>query len=321
MCASASSGSVATPRSLAVDAEDALVYRSRRYLRALEQLERFARDRYATVLIEGESGTGKTQAARHVHRHSPRSRRVFHSVVLSTLDDALASSELFGHVTGAFTDARYNRPGHFATANGGTLFLDEIGKTTRAVQQKLLHAVEYGEIRPVGTDRDVAVDVRIVAATNVSLEELVRRELFLPDLFARISAFRVRLPALRERRADIPVLVSHYVKKRFASAGHSAEPVLTDELMEALIRAPWSNNLRELDATVHRLLVEAEGEPVIGLESCRDGLSFLRGGGEGMTEESLERALLETAGNVAAAARVLGVDRGSVYRFRRRRGG
>src|SRR5882672_9708402 len=143
------------------------------FRRTLAQLERFARDRRATILLVGESGTGKTTLARHIHQASPRADRAFQRVVLSTLDDALAGSELFGHVSGAYTDARQSRPGQFASANGGTVFLDEIGKSSLSVQQKLLHVVEYGEFRPVGADREVLVDVRLVAATNLSLEDAV----------------------------------------------------------------------------------------------------------------------------------------------------
>jgi DNA-binding NtrC family response regulator len=285
-------------------------------------VERFARDRHAPVLIEGESGTGKTTIARYLHQHSPRASGPYHSVVLSTLDDSLASSELFGHVAGAFTDARRNRAGHFVSAAGGTLFLDEIGKASRAIQQKLLHAVEYGEIRPVGSDRDMRVDVRSVFASNVPVHELVARDEFLPDLFARISAFRVVLPPLRERRADIPLLLSAYVAKHAAGSGYSTQvPDLDPELVSALQAAPWPNNLRQLDATIHRLLVDAEGTRTIGLEHCIDDLSYLRGVTAPYEALSAERVdvALRRAGSVSGAARLLGVDRTTVHRFQRRR--
>jgi len=237
------------------------------------------------------------------------------------LDDSLASSELFGHVAGAFTDARRNRAGHFVSANGGTLVLDEIGKATRGVQQKLLHAVEYGEIRPVGSDRDVRVDVRLVLATNVSLQRLVEEDEFLPDLYARVAMFRVVLPPLRERRADIPLLVERYVANHAPGCGYAGSPVVDPALMRALQCATWPHNLRQLDATVHRILVEAEGADAIALEHCVDDLSYLQGGAgarAGLDAERVDLAL-SRAGSVSGAARILGVDRTTVHRFQRKR--
>jgi DNA-binding NtrC family response regulator len=139
------------------------------HLSALRSLEALAPYEHATVLIEGESGTGKSYAARLLHHCSPRARMTFHQVILSALDDNLAASDLFGHLSGSYTDARQNRPRHFVTANRGTLFLDEIGKATSAVQRKLLHAIEHREIWPVGADRPVRLDVRLVTASNIPL--------------------------------------------------------------------------------------------------------------------------------------------------------
>jgi sigma54-dependent transcription regulator len=188
------------------------------YQAALLRLVRFARDDTAPILIEGESGTGKTTLARLVHAQSPRAKGPFQNVVLSALDDGIAASELFGHVAGAFTDARRTRAGHFVSANGGTLFLDEIGKTSLRLQSKLLHALEYGEIRPVGSDREVRVNSRVVAATNIDLTQLVSTNAFLPDLRARLMAFRVTIPPLRERRTDIPGLVVESVRHHARAA-------------------------------------------------------------------------------------------------------
>lgn len=296
-----------------------LRFRSAAYLRALEQIERFARDRHAPVLIEGETGTGKTVIARHLHQHSPRGSSSFQYVVLSALDDALANSELFGHVPGAFTDARSSRAGHFASAHGGTLFLDEIGKASLAVQRKLLHAIEYGEIRPLGADRDMRVDVRIVAATNVPLADAVARDGFLPDLYARLGMFRVRLPALRERRADIPVLAEYYLAQNAPSCGYDAElPRIDAGLMDALVRADWPYNLRQLHATMHRLVLEAEGDSVITLAHCRDDLGYLRDSAATpsatLTLEEMESAIARAGNNVSRAAKSLGIDRTTLYR-------
>jgi len=289
----------------------------------LAQVERFGRAGRAPILIEGESGTGKTQLARLLHRASPRASRPFEYVILSAVDDNLAGSELFGHVTGAFTDARINRAGHFATAAGGTLFLDEIGKASRPVQQRLLHAVEYGEIRPIGSDRDVRVDVRIIAASNIPLAQLASEERFLPDLYARLSAFRIRLPSLRERRADIPLLAEHYVRVHASDAGYAQPPSIDSELMGALQRARWPNNLRQLDSTVFRIMVDADGAPKIGLEHCLDDLQYLVVGDEErviepLSQRAAEEAIARAGGSVSGAARLLGVDRTTIHRARKR---
>jgi DNA-binding NtrC family response regulator len=293
------------------------------FRKCLAQVKRFARDCDAVILIEGESGTGKTQIAKLVHDSSPRRTAPFHDVVLSTLDDSLAGSELFGHVQGAFTDARQPRAGHFASAHGGTLFLDEIGKASLPIQQKLLHAIEYGEIRPVGSDRRVRVDVRVVAATNISLGSLVEDDRFLPDLQARLDAFRIQLPPLRHRRPDIPMLVEQYVAERSVRSGYDVPPRVDAELMSALQRAPWPNNLRQLASTVHRILVDADGARVLTLDHCIDDLSYLREGMSDGPRQTLTRARVDDAlatcnGSISAAARLLGVDRTTLHRFRRR---
>lgn len=294
-------------------------FRSAAFQRALDQLRRYARDRSAMILIEGESGTGKTQIARLAHAASPRASKAFEHVVLSTADDGLVGSALFGHVTGAYTDARYARAGHFASASGGTIFLDEIGKASPIVQQKLLHVIESGEFRPVGADRDTRVDVRIFAATNVALEVLTTDGMFLPDLYARLRAFRVRLPPLRERRADIPSLVYGMVARRQVDFGYERPPQIDPALMEALQRAPWPYNLRELDATIHRICVDADGADVLTPDHCLDDLVYLRDAvteRPPLTTENIAAAVAR-AGSVAGAARTLGVDRTTLYRRQR----
>jgi two-component system, NtrC family, response regulator AtoC len=285
----------------------------------LARARRFARDRSATLLIEGESGTGKTRFARFLHAMSPRSGKPYQTVVLSTIDDTLAASELFGHVSGAYTDARHARAGHFVSANGGTLFLDEIGKASLAVQQRLLHAVEYGEFRPVGSDRDMHVDVRIIAASNLPLDALVANERFLPDLHARLSVFQLTLPPLRDRRADIRLLATEAAAAHGRDAGYSVPPAIEPELMMALQSAPWPNNVRQLDATIHRLVVEADGEPRLTLLHCLDELSYLAACAERdepLTPERIEAAM-QKAGSISGAARVLGIHRTTLHRYRR----
>lgn len=297
-----------------------LSFPSAAYRRVLAQLERFARDGSATILLEGESGTGKTTLARFIHARSPRAARPFQQVVLSTIEDPLAASELFGHISGAYTDARQSRSGQFASANGGTIFLDEIGKASLAMQYKLLHVVERGEFRPVGSDREMRVDVRLVAASNVALADAAAQGGFLPDLYARLCSFRVRVPSLRERRADIPMLVEQSLTVHARRSGYGTAPRVHPELMHALQRAEWPNNLRQLDAAMHRILVDAEGAAELTLHHCEDdalGLHDFAESSRGLTPERIAAAI-EREGSVSAAARSLKVDRTTLHRHRRR---
>ena len=277
------------------------------------------------MLLEGESGTGKTMVARYLHSLSPRSSGPYQQIVLAELDDALANSELFGHVKGAFTDAHDSRQGSFVSAHGGTIFFDEIGKASRAVQRKLLHAIEHGEIRPIGSDRTVRVDVRVIAASNVPVAELVERLEFLPDLYARLEGCRVYLPPLRERRADIPPLVERYLAdqaRAIRSDWHA--PTIEASLMEALRSAPWPNNMRQLDVTIRRLVIEADGADEICFDHCRGSLAWLadhRGSGVDLSDRSIERAMAEAGNNKSLAARILRVHRTTLHRALRRKDG
>jgi formate hydrogenlyase transcriptional activator len=290
--------------------------RSKSFCTALERIERFARFDQATVLIVGESGTGKTFFAEYLHSKSPRAGRVFHRVTLSAIADSLAPSDLFGHVQGAFTDARAKRAGHFVSANGGTLFLDEIAKASDVVQHKLLDAVERHEIAPVGADRGVRVDVRIVAASNVCLQALVDEGRFLPDLFARLDGFVVRIPPLRDRREDIPALVEYCVQLHAKDFGYATPPTVNAELMHALGRAPWPNNVRQLDVTVRRLLAESDAAPVLTPAHCVDTLEYLAPVVKPPRPDvEVVRAAFKAEGKVSAVARKFGVSRTTIYRY------
>jgi DNA-binding NtrC family response regulator len=289
--------------------------------RALAKLTRLARDPAVPILIEGESGTGKTAIARRLHALSPRSGKPFQFVSLASIEDTLCASELFGHEAGAYTDARRRRAGHFASADGGTVFLDEIGKASLYVQRRLLHVVEYGEFLPVGSDRLVRVDVRVIAATNTSLPALVESRTFLPDLNARLELFCVKIPPLRERREEIPRLIEAVLREISKSGNFKRMPRLHEDLLLALSNAPWPNNLRQLSATVHRLIIDAEAASEITLGHCRDELTYLRAyardGHGSVTRERAERAMRDTK-NKSEAARVLGVDRTTLNRHLKR---
>lgn len=290
-----------------------LTTRSPRFAATLDEIARFARFDHAIVLLEGEPGTGKTSLARHLHDCSPRRARPFQRVDLGALDDALSSSDLFGHVPGAFTGAQRMRQGHFVSAQRGTLFLDEVGKASPATQRKLLHAIEYGELLAVGTDRPIKVDVRLVAATNVALDSLVTTGQFLADLLPRFGYFRVAVPPLRARREDIADLARQIVLAQAPRFGYEAggEPALDADLVAAMERAPWPGNVRELASAVQFLLVAADGARVLTLAHCEGPLATLRS--EEPIEARYRRAVRET-GSVAAAARRLGVHRATLYR-------
>lgn len=299
-----------------------LVTRYARFRETIAFVERVARHDQTVVLLEGEPGTGKTVLARHLHQLSRRSDSPFHRVDLGTLDDSLSGSDLFGHVSGAFTGAQSRRVGHFVGAQGGTLFLDELAKASKGVQQKLLHAIEYREITPIGAERAIAVDVRIVGATNVSLEARVEAGDFLPDLLPRFGHFRVRIPALRERREDVVPLATHFVARHAPALGYRGvdAPRITDELMEALAAADWPGNVRELDSAVQYLLVMADGDTALRLGHCTGPLAALRRVARdiqpALSSERVREAI-STTGSVAAAARRLNTSRPTIYRYLR----
>jgi DNA-binding NtrC family response regulator len=289
------------------------------FRRILKKIERYAAFDIA-VLLEGESGTGKTILARFLHDRSDRAAQEFLAVDVGALDDELAGSALFGHLKGAYTGAAANRTGLFAEAHGGTVFLDEIGKASPHVQRRLLRVVDTGELTPIGGNRSIRVSVRVVSATNVPLTTLVEDGRFLPDLAARIRGCTVRLPPLREHRDDIPALVRYFVA-RLAPATHYAQPPAVDDaLMTALTRAPWRENVRELAFTVQRLLIEAHPAKTLRLQHCDDDLRPLRAyvaRPRGRTTSEDVRRTVRERGSALAAARELGVSLSTVYRAMR----
>jgi DNA-binding NtrC family response regulator len=268
----------------------------------------------ASVLITGEHGTGKEVVARALHAASPRADAAFVAVNAGGLAEGVLESELFGHVKGAFTDARTDRTGCFELADGGTLFLDEIATMPLNHQQRLLRVLQTGELHPVGSSRARRVDVRVVAATNADIVADAAAGRFREDLLYRLNTVEIRLPPLRERRDDIPRLAA-----LFLARAHG-ERRLTPAAMEALLAHPWPGNVRELEHVVERAVLLAAG-PEIGPD---DLLLRPRGDAarmrlEDMTLEQVERYLIERAlaghdGNVSEAARALGLSRSALYR-------
>ena len=218
-------------------------------------------DAKSNVLICGESGTGKELVARAIHYNSARSSMPFVAVNCSAVPETLLESELFGHMKGSFTGAMANKAGLFEVANGGTIFLDEIGDTTPTIQVKLLRVIQEREFRRVGGNQDIKVDVRVVAATNKDLEKAVADGSFREDLYYRLDVIPIRLPPLRLRTGDIPLLADHFLKK-FSQESGKPVPVLTPEAMHVLLGHEWRGNVRELENLIERVVTFSTGAPV-----------------------------------------------------------
>ncbi len=276
----------------------------------------------STVLIQGESGTGKELFARAVHQLSQRRHRRFVAVNCAALPETLLESELFGYKAGAFTDARQDKPGRFAVAEGGTLFLDEIGDISLGMQTRLLRVLQERTYEPLGANESVRADVRIVAATHRDLMTLVREGRFREDLFYRIHVVVLRLPPLRERREDIPVLVEHFIEKYNRLQGKEVVGV-SEEVLGRLMEYDYPGNVRELENIIEHAFVLCRG----GLIELVHLPSYLRGPGTGrgvpvgigMTLEAMERRLITEAlgrhrGNRTAAARELGIHPSTLFR-------
>jgi DNA-binding NtrC family response regulator len=278
----------------------------------------------ANVLITGENGTGKGLVARTLHAASPRANRTLLAVNAGGLSESLFESELFGHVKGAFTDARADRVGRFEMADGGTLFLDEIGSVPLNLQSKLLRAVETGEFERVGSSRTRRVDVRIVSATNADLGAEVALGRFRQDLLFRINTIEIHLPPLRDRREDIPLLAAHFLRQHCGR--YRKQLTGFDEgALRALAAHAWPGNVRELDHAIERAVLMAAGSTVhsgdLGLRPGRDSGARL----EDMSLEDVEALLIKKAlarfsGNVSHAAQALGLSRSALYRRLQRYG-
>jgi len=281
----------------------------------------------ATVLIEGETGTGKELVAKAIHYNSPRRNKPFKAINCAAFSETLIESELFGHEKGAFTGADRTRQGTFEYANGGTLFLDELGDMPMTTQIKLLRVIETGEVVRVGSNEPIKVNVRIISATNQDLEELVRQGKFRKDLYYRLKVVSIRLPPLRERREDIPLLVDYFIKQLSKTHEKQIRGV-TREARRALISYDWPGNVRQLRNVIESAIVvdtdgligadDLEGTDVLPAAAAThevDGAASLIGRPLDEVEKYyIEQALKLTGGNREEAARMLGIGERTMYR-------
>jgi DNA-binding NtrC family response regulator len=304
---------------------DGLVGRTAEMLTVYKQIARAA-DSTATVLIAGESGTGKELVARAIHAHGDRAARPFVAINCGAISETLLESELFGHARGAFTGATADRKGVFEQAHGGTVFLDEIGDTPPAMQVKLLRVLQDGELRPLGASRAIHVDARVVAATNADIEHAIATQRFREDLYYRLSVIVIRLPALRDRREDIPLLIDQFVGNAAARAGRSV--TMSPEAIAALTAYRWPGNVRELENTIERLVVFSRGRidlqdlppAIVAAPPLQEQLFQDLPALEEVERRYLIHVLDAVGGNRSRAAEVLGIDRRTLYRMAERFG-
>jgi two-component system response regulator AtoC len=285
----------------------------------------------STILITGESGTGKEVVARALHYHSDRSQSLFMPVNCGAIPENLLESELFGHSKGAFTDAIRTKKGLFEEADGGTLFLDEIGELPPQLQVKLLRVLQDGEIRRVGEAKAIQIDVRIVAATVKDLVKEVNEGRFRDDLFYRLNVVPVHIPPLRDRKEDIPLLVTHFMKKHSQSLGKNIAGI-NPKALEVLINYKWYGNVRELENTIERAIVLADGENIELQNLPHDIQNFqervevttlseeeysIKRASKALETTLIRRALKKTKGNHTHAARLLEIShRALLYKIK-----
>jgi DNA-binding NtrC family response regulator len=274
----------------------------------------------ANVLILGENGTGKELVARALHRHSPRQAETFVSVDLGALSETLFESELFGHVKGAFTDAKADRPGRFEIASGGTLFLDEIGNLSLPFQSKLLTVLERREVTRVGANKPKPIDIRLICATNMPIKQMAAEDSFRQDLLYRINTVEIDLPPLRERLEDIPILADHFLNI-FQKKYQKKVNRLSKSIINKLTDYRWPGNVREFQHVLERALILGEGNTL-----CEDDfqltavakpttdLAIETYNLDNIEQMVIEKALRNNQGNVSKAAADLGLTRTSLYR-------
>jgi DNA-binding NtrC family response regulator len=298
--------------------------KSRPMQEVFELIRRVA-DSPSNLLITGESGTGKELVAKAIHYNSDRRDRPFVAVNSAAIPEQLLESELFGHMRGAFTDAKADRPGLFEEAQKGTLFLDEISELPLMLQAKLLRAIQEREIRRVGSTKSIPVDVRIIAATNLSLADEVKAKHFREDLYYRLNVIEIRLPPLRDRRDDIPLLVENFLHK-CAKANRKPLQGISESSLALLIDYAWPGNVRELENVIERAVTLARAEKIMPedlpatVQGSRGDRRVLDDAAERTLPlqevewEYIKKILEKTGGNKYQAAQALGIDRKTLYR-------
>ena len=272
----------------------------------------------ANVLILGENGTGKELVARALHRQSDRAGEVFIKVDLGAISESLFESELFGHVKGAFTDAKEDRPGRFEIASGGTLFLDEIGNLSLPLQAKLLTALQSRQVTRLGTNKPLPLDIRLISATNLPLHEMVAEGTFRQDLLYRLNTVEIQLPPLREREEDIPLLARHYLALYGRKYG-KGDVQLSREALRSLQKYSWPGNIRELQHALERAVILADKpllqptdfalSPAPTKSRSRENLNL-----EALEKVAIQQAIQKHSGNLSKAAEELGFGRSTLYR-------
>ena len=291
---------------------DGMIGDSQSFQKVTQIIER-VKDNRATVLVSGESGTGKELVARAIHYSGKFARAPFIAVNCGAIPEGLLEAELFGYTKGAFTGANENRDGFFQAAQNGTIFLDEIGNAPLGAQNRLLRVLQEKEVTKVGSQKAEKLEVRVIAATNSDLEELIRKKTFREDLFYRLSVVTVEVPPLRERPSDIPLLVEQFLQK-YGLEYKDRFVRISDEALEVLKRYSWPGNIRELENVVQRAVIMCDGEitlqhlPVV----LKYKIDFPKKGFKTLHEkekEYIEEVLLFTQGNKTKAAEILGINR------------
>ena len=274
----------------------------------------------ANVLILGENGTGKELVARELHRQSQRANEVFISVDMGALTETLFESELFGHVKGAFTDAKEDRIGRFEIASGGTLFLDEIGNLPLTMQAKLLTVLQNRKITRIGSNKPVDIDIRLICATNMPIQEMVANREFRQDLLYRVNTVEIYLPPLRERQEDIPLLVEHFLAI-YSKKYNRPNKRVNAAAMKKLLKYQWPGNVREIQHAIERAVILSDSQVIQPTdfyfsmpESSDESLVFENYNLEDVEKMVIRRAMSKYGGNISQAARELGLTRTSLYR-------
>jgi DNA-binding NtrC family response regulator len=293
-------------------------------LRVMEVVEKVSKTE-VNILITGENGTGKGLIAREIHHRSTRSKEAMITVDMASIPVTLFESEMFGHKKGAFTDARQDRIGRFETASGGTLFLDEIGNLSLGMQAKILNSLQERHIIPLGSNKAVPIDIRLVCATNKNLEKMTLDGTFRQDLLFRINTIQIDLPPLRERGNDIDLMAHHFLG-RYAKKYNRAPLEFTKEAISAMRDYSWPGNIRELEHSIEKATILAEGNEVrpddLHLKNApsQQAAHHERASYEDYEREIIKKALIRNGGNLTSAAKELGISRQTIYNKMKRYG-